>query len=279
MIYLYGLLTPLIFHRIFFSSLQHIFDKCLAVLEEISPHIAKQRTRLAQENLYHMIACITAYLTQYLRDNNELQMSTVVQQIGKRILSTMTSAQANESSRAGQSSASGAHGPTILSDEAAEQIMPKSYYAAIHNEELKALERFVAKERNTQAALSGNEEPATVFSFINTTSALHAYKESTQLRVQHPVSSHARFILVQKFRKRPVYMEYLSQVLIKSLLDPSNDEILNWYDENQAFVTKRNDLLLGPWRMVIAKSEDIIAVLGNNENKYGSSPKHRECQR
>ena len=64
-------------------------------------------------------------------------------------------------------------------------------------------------------------------------------------------------------------MEYLAQILTKSLLESSGDEILNWYDDNQEFIGKRNELILGPWRMLITKGEDIIALLGNNENKYG----------
>jgi hypothetical protein len=64
-------------------------------------------------------------------------------------------------------------------------------------------------------------------------------------------------------------MEYLAQVLTKSLLDSSNDQILVWYDDNQTFISKRNELILGPWRMLITKGEDIIAIMGSNENKYG----------
>jgi len=66
-------------------------------------------------------------------------------------------------------------------------------------------------------------------------------------------------------------MEYLAQVLTKSLLDSSNDQILVWYDDNQTFISKRNELILGPWRMLITKGEDIIAIMGSNENKYGKN--------
>jgi len=76
--------------------------------------------------------------------------------------------------------------------------------------------------------------------------------------------------LVQKFRKRPVYMEYLAQVLIKSLIDSAHDDFLSWYDENQTFISKRNELLLGPWRMIITRGEGVIAIAGSNENKYGN---------
>jgi hypothetical protein len=66
-------------------------------------------------------------------------------------------------------------------------------------------------------------------------------------------------------------MEYLAQVLTKSLIDSTNDDILNWYDENQTFISKRNDLMLGPWRMIISKGEGVIAISGSNENKYGKN--------
>jgi len=69
-------------------------------------------------------------------------------------------------------------------------------------------------------------------------------------------------------------MEYLSQVLTKSLIDSANDDILNWYDENQTFISKRNELMLGPWRTIINKGENIVAIAGSNENKYGKRKKN-----
>jgi hypothetical protein len=65
-------------------------------------------------------------------------------------------------------------------------------------------------------------------------------------------------------------MEYLTQVLTKSLTDSSNDDIINWYDENQTYISKRNELILGPWRMIITKGDGVLAIAGSNENKYGN---------
>jgi hypothetical protein len=84
--------------------------------------------------------------------------------------------------------------------------------------------------------------------------------------------------IVQKFRKRPVYMEYLAQVLTKSLIDSAHDDFLSWYDENQTFISKRNELLLGPWRMIIARGDGVIAIAGSNENKYGNKKKREIIQ-
>lgn len=80
-----------------------------------------------------------------------------------------------------------------------------------------------------------------------------------------------------KFRKRTAYMEYLVQVLTKCLADCSNDDVLSWYDDNQTFINKRNELLLGPWRTIISKGEGLIAIVGSNENKYGMNMNIDEC--
>lgn len=64
-------------------------------------------------------------------------------------------------------------------------------------------------------------------------------------------------------------MEFLCQVLTKSLIESTNDDLLTWYDENQTFISKRNELLLGPWRMIITRGDGVIAIAGSNENKYG----------
>lgn len=68
-------------------------------------------------------------------------------------------------------------------------------------------------------------------------------------------------------------MEYLSQVLTKSLIESTNDDLLSWYDENQTYISKRNELLLGPWRMIITRGDGVIAITGSNENKYGKKEK------
>jgi hypothetical protein len=148
------------------------------VLEEISQQITKQRLRITQENIYHMIVCMTNYISQYLQQNGDSKLSNLINQVGKRILSIILITQTNDMNRAEQSSASDTRGQTILSDDIAEQLMPKGYHAIMHNEELKALERFVARERNTLTALTGNEEAAFVFNFISSTSAQHSYRES-----------------------------------------------------------------------------------------------------
>ncbi|CAM2697277.1 unnamed protein product [Rotaria socialis] len=257
-VYLYGLLTPLIFYKIFYPSANQIFEKCISVFEEISQQVSKQRSRSVQDNIHHMIACMSYYMSQYLQQNDEIKLSNLINQIGKKILSSIPTSQqtatnTNDVNVSEQLSLAGPQAPIELPDDIAEQVTPKVHFATVHNEELKALERFVARERTPHTILTGNEDATIVSTFINATSAKQGYKE------------------VQKFRKRPAYMEYLTQVLTKSLVDSSNDDILGWYDDNQAFVSKRNELLLGPWRMIISKGDGIITITGSNETKYAAA--------
>ncbi len=132
-----------------------------------------------------MIACMTYYMSQYLQQNDEIKLSNIINQIGKKFLTTVpttqqtsqTTIRTNEINMAEQLSTTGLQGQIVLSDDIIEQLMPKSQQTSIHNEELKALERFVARERTAHTILTGNEEPTVVYTFINATPARQSYKE------------------------------------------------------------------------------------------------------
>jgi hypothetical protein len=133
-----------------------------------------------------MIACITYYMSQYLQQNDEIKLSNLINQIGKKFLSSspstsQTTTYSNEMNTGEQLSTTGTQGQITLSDDISEQLIPKMHHSSIHNEELKALERFVARERTPHAILTGNEEPTIVYTFINATAARQSYKEGTQL--------------------------------------------------------------------------------------------------
>lgn len=133
-----------------------------------------------------MIACVTYYMSQYLQQNDEVKLSALINQIGKKFLSTIPTSQqtsqttmhSNEMGSTEQISPSDTPGQLVLSDEIAEQLIPKAQQSSVHNEELKALERFVAKERAAHALLTGNEDGNIVSTYINATSPRQSYKES-----------------------------------------------------------------------------------------------------
>ena len=132
-----------------------------------------------------MIACVTYYMSQYLQQNDEVKLSALINQIGKKFLSTISTSQqtsqttmhSNEMGSTEQISPSDTPGQLVLSDEIAEQLIPKAQQSSVHNEELKALERFVTKERAAHALLTGNEDGSIVSTYINATSPRQSYKE------------------------------------------------------------------------------------------------------
>ena len=175
----------MIFSKIFYPSIYQVFERCLSVIEEISQQITKQRSRIVQENTYHMVACITYYMSQYLYHNDDIKMSIFINQIGRKFLAPVASAtvtfqtpgQTTEANPTEQVSTTENAAAITLPEEVAEQVIPKVHQSSMHNEELKALERYVARERAPHSILVGNEEPNIVYTFIHATPAKQGYKE------------------------------------------------------------------------------------------------------
>ncbi|MBN3301879.1 CFA54 protein, partial [Amia calva] len=60
----YGLLAPIIYHRIPSEAVIQVLLKCLAVLQEIPVAFRQKRPASAAESLQHMVACISYYLAK-----------------------------------------------------------------------------------------------------------------------------------------------------------------------------------------------------------------------
>lgn len=163
------------------------------MLEEIAQQISRQRSHSTEENIQHMIACVTYYMSQYLQQNDEMKLSVLINQVGKKFLTTIpTSQQTSQTTMHSTEMGSTEHlspsdtpGQLVLPEEIAEQLIPKAQQSSVHNEELKALERFVAKERAAHALLTGNEDGNVVTTFINATSPRQSYKEGNLSRCHH----------------------------------------------------------------------------------------------
>jgi GTPase Era involved in 16S rRNA processing len=129
-------------------------------------------------------------MSQYLQQNDEIKLSNLINQIGKKFLSSIPTSQqtsqttthSNETNPTEQTSPTDTPGQMALSDEIVEQLLPKAHQSAIHNEELKALERFLARDRTAHTILTGNEEPPIVYTFINATPARQSYKEGKSIK-------------------------------------------------------------------------------------------------
>uniref|UniRef100_A0A670IXX3 Cilia and flagella associated protein 54 n=1 Tax=Podarcis muralis TaxID=64176 RepID=A0A670IXX3_PODMU len=83
-VHCYGLLAPLIYHRIPSKPVIQIIIKYLTVLQEMSLSTFQKRSTACYESLQHMIAC-SCYFT-VLRSWKEYELAIVVVNYGKRLL-------------------------------------------------------------------------------------------------------------------------------------------------------------------------------------------------
>ncbi|XP_072097440.1 cilia- and flagella-associated protein 54 isoform X4 [Mobula birostris] len=81
----YGLLAPIIFHRISSVPVVQVLTKCLCVLQDVG--VLKLRKQCGvTESVQHMISCLTYYLAKALRCWKENDLAVEVAAIGKQIL-------------------------------------------------------------------------------------------------------------------------------------------------------------------------------------------------
>uniref|UniRef100_H0ZED7 Cilia and flagella associated protein 54 n=1 Tax=Taeniopygia guttata TaxID=59729 RepID=H0ZED7_TAEGU len=80
----YGLLAPLIYHKIFLVPVVQILIKCLAVLQEIPSATLQRRQEGYYESIQHMIACASYHTV--LHSWKEYELSAVIINYGKKLL-------------------------------------------------------------------------------------------------------------------------------------------------------------------------------------------------
>ncbi|XP_069766069.1 cilia- and flagella-associated protein 54 [Narcine bancroftii] len=81
----YGLLAPIIFHRIPSAPVVQILTKCLCFLQDVGAQRQKKQFGLT-ESVQHMIGCITYYLAKVLHCWKENDLALEVAAIGKKVL-------------------------------------------------------------------------------------------------------------------------------------------------------------------------------------------------
>lgn len=126
----------------------------------------------------------------------------------------------------------------------------------IKSQELKALEIYAAskstenKNFNFPNILSGNEDAAQIYAYVEFSPTKHSYRE------------------LLKFRRRANYFEYMVQLIEKAL----NEEFTSTKDVNEIFIEtfewmkKRNASLLGV-QLNVYKKPNLIAITGNAEKQ------------
>ncbi|KAG7454748.1 hypothetical protein MATL_G00263130 [Megalops atlanticus] len=260
----YGLLAPLIYHRIPSEAAVQVLMKCLAVLQEFPGVFRHKRQAATAESLLHMVACITYYLAKVLRSSREYRLASAVLEQGKKLLQEATEGVATQQGTSKprppeRQADSGERGqgekPQGTAGCGPQQVEP--------SEQLKALEANAATRVMADAVLQGDsstvthdltgqEDPILLYAVINSSPLETAFKE------------------VMKFKRRACFLEYAAQLLQRALCEDQLEQLLQWGQSILSWISKRDEGLTGVKKISAA---EIRAQGGAEEElkKYTSS--------
>nr|XP_032644431.1 cilia- and flagella-associated protein 54 isoform X7 [Chelonoidis abingdonii] len=222
----YGLLAPIIYHKIASVPVVQILIKCLTVLQEVPSSTLQRKQTGCYESIQHMIACSSFYTAQVLRSWKEYELALVIISYGKKLLDSSQTSH-------GQSKFSSIEEMQI--DTETEDESPyskkKSQAAAVEKaaENLAALESNLLKltRPGTGPEITGQEDPFFLYPIISCWTTKNAYRE------------------VMKFRKKPRFLEFFVQVLHKALNEEKFQRIVEWTGSVKDFLRRRNNHFLG----------------------------------
>ncbi|CAH2277598.1 Hypothetical predicted protein [Pelobates cultripes] len=216
----YGLIAPLIYHRISTVPVVQILIKCLVVLQEIPCSTWQKKQAGVNGGVLHMIACIVYYVVKVLRSWEEYELAISVIEIGKTLLDM--SEYAIMLSRDRQPLALQMMWTTPPCDVAHKKKMSqdrpllcqkkKVLIGEKVNEQLAVLEQNLLKltKPSDEMELTGEEDPLLLHSVVSCWPATKAYKE------------------VLKFRKKSRFMEFFVQLLQREVYEEKFARVLEW---------------------------------------------------
>ncbi|XP_078410764.1 cilia- and flagella-associated protein 54 [Cetorhinus maximus] len=254
----YGLLAPLIFHRIPSTPVVQILTKCLCILQEVVGAYRQRKQFGITESLQHMTACITYHLAKTLRCWKEYDLALEVVIIGKEILHSALQETAVEQKAGG------------IEDEAEtlqnkwESTIDQQKLAIENSMQMKAMDEVLAdlKKEEKPEALSGSEAviyTTILFAPINT-----AYNA------------------VMKLKDKSRFLEYFVLLLHRLVQKEHFAHISNWEIEVVGFLRKRNRALLGKKKTSGKKSaikhlKNAAVVIEYHNNPVSKKPKKEKA--
>ncbi|XP_066490590.1 cilia- and flagella-associated protein 54 [Tiliqua scincoides] len=234
-VHCYGLIAPLIYHRIPSEPVIQITIKCLTVLYEIPSTIIQRKPTACYESIQHMIACSCFFTAKVLRSWKEYELALVIINYGKKLLD---SSQTTSPITAGEDG-----GDEILESEMLYKRLKSLAATEKVNENLEALESNLLKLTRPGQELIGEEDTLCLFPVVSAWQTRAAYKE------------------VLKFKKSPRFLEYFVKLVYKALNEERFQRLVDWSDEIQDYIKKRNRFLLGikrkPRRRKIAQKKNL----------------------
>ncbi|XP_070611988.1 cilia- and flagella-associated protein 54 isoform X2 [Erythrolamprus reginae] len=214
----YGLVAPLIYHKIPSKPVVQIIIKYVTVLQEIPTIIFQRKSTSCFESIQHMIACSCFFTAKVLRLWKEYELAIMIINYGKRLLDcSQTPSQVTVSEEGTDE---------ILEEEIPSKRMRTGAVGKV-NENLEALENMLLKLIKAGQELTGEEDPIFLFPVVSNWQPKNAYRE------------------VLKFKKNSRFLEYFVMLVFRSLNDDKFLRILEWSDDVQEYLRKRNRFLLG----------------------------------
>ncbi|XP_041330192.1 cilia- and flagella-associated protein 54 [Pyrgilauda ruficollis] len=217
----YGLLAPLIYHKIFLVPVVQILIKCLAVLQEIPSAALQRREEGCYESIQHMIACASYHTAKVLHSWKEYELSAIIINYGKKLLILP-----------GVSPGQSGDVKTEKTHTGKERRSSRaSHLAAMAKaaENLNSLESSLFKltEPGPGKQLTGKESPLLLYPVISCWTSESAYRE------------------VLKFRGQRRFLEFFVQLLRRVLNEEKFECVLEWAESVENNLKRRNDTFLG----------------------------------
>ncbi|ERE91845.1 hypothetical protein H671_1g0667 [Cricetulus griseus] len=195
----YGLLAPIIYHNIVLVPVIQILIKCIVVLQAI-PNIVHSKKQVASfESIQHMIACCVFYMAKILRSWKEYDLAIAIINYGKKTLDITTACRSLFCNGQDDTGDEGTcYKKTSRSKKPQQVLLPEKI-----NEQLNFLETHLLKltKQYGSAELSGAEDPIFLYPVVLNWSMKGAMKE------------------VMKFKQRPRFLEFFTQVMLKCMND------------------------------------------------------------
>ncbi|XP_039214094.1 cilia- and flagella-associated protein 54 isoform X2 [Crotalus tigris] len=216
----YGLVAPLIYHKIPSKPVIQIIIKYLVVLQEIPIIIFQRKSTGCFDSIQHMIACSCFFTAKILRLWKEYELAIVIINYGKKLLDC--------SQAPSQVAITGEGTDDILEEE----IPSKRQRAQMGivgkvNENLEVLENMLLRLIKAGQELTGEEDPLFLYPVVSNWQSKTAYKE------------------VLKFKKNSRFLEYFVMLVFRALNEEKLLRIVEWADDVLEYLKKRNRFLLG----------------------------------
>ncbi|XP_069485517.1 cilia- and flagella-associated protein 54 [Ambystoma mexicanum] len=268
----YGLLVPIVYHKIPSKPVIEILIKSLVVLQEIPSSIWQKKQSACADSILHMTACTVYYMAKVLRSWDEYELTKAVIEYGKRLLdasdgTTNVGLPINKVTSKEEFDAAIEEKTDGILTEPPKKNVKNSTSIIVEkvNDQLAALEANLLKMTKPQTGtiLTGQEDPIILHSVVACWPSKVAFKE------------------LMKFKNSARFVEFFVQLLHREANEENFMQVLEWTGSVEDLLTRRNEILIGN-KKNLGKEIGEVTVTGEAYKRYTAAlveyHKDRETQ-